>query len=698
MEVKKNTVLPFRLNILFLVVFICFSILVIKLGTLQIVKGEDFRKEISRTENHIIRESVPRGKIYDRNGRIVVDNTGKNAISYTKSQDTKQKEILSTAKKLAKIITVKSDKLTERDLKDYWILTRPEEAKKKVTKAELSNKKLSNQDLYKLQLKRIDESDLATITLAEREIAAIYSKMAAGYALTPQIIKNENVTPQEVAVVSENLENLPGVDVFTDWQRKYPNGDTFRSILGNITSDQEGLPADSLDFYLSRDYSRNDRVGKSQIELQYEEVLSGQKAKTEYEVDSSGKVEQAKIISEGQRGKDLVLTIDLELQKRVEEIIEKQLVEGKKNGGGPFLDRAFVVMTNPRTGEILSMSGKNLSFKDGKYEVKDYALGTFTSAYEMGSVVKGATVLTGYQTGVIQPNTYMVDQPIHLASTPVKSSWRTMGRINDLEALKRSSNVYMFKTAIRSLGSEYYHNMKLPLNYEALEKYRYYFNQFGLGSKTGIDLPNEASGLTQGNNSSKILDFAIGQYDTYTTMQLAQYISTIANDGYRPKLQLVKEMREPNLDSELGKIIYSFEPTILNRVDMKDEYIKRVQEGFRQVYQESGGTATGSFGYKPYSDYNLAGKTGTAQSLYYDSVTKKLHTNEPTYNLTLVGYAPFDNPEVAFSVVVPYVKTDKHPISKLIGQDIIKAYFDLKNNKQESQTEPQQESTEENNQ
>jgi penicillin-binding protein A len=695
MEVKKNTVLPFRLNILFLVVFICFSILVIKLGTLQIVKGEDFRKEISRTENHIIRESVPRGKIYDRNGRIVVDNTGKNAISFTKSQDTKQKEILATAKKLAKIITVKSDKLTERDLKDYWILTRPEEAKKKITKAELSNKKLSNQDLYKLQLKRINESELSTITEAEKEIAAIYSKMAAGYALTPQIIKNENVTPQEVAVVSENLENLPGVDVFTDWQRKYPNGDTFRSILGNITSDQEGLPADSLDFYLSRDYSRNDRVGKSQIELQYEEVLSGQKAKTEYEVDSSGKVEQAKIISEGQRGKDLVLTIDLELQKRVEEIIEKQLVEGKKNGGGPFLDRAFVVMTNPRTGEILSMSGKNLSFKDGKYEVKDYALGTFTSAYEMGSVVKGATVLTGYQTGVIQPNTYMVDQPIHLASTPVKSSWRTMGRINDLEALKRSSNVYMFKTAIRSLGSEYYHNMKLPLNYEALEKYRYYFNQFGLGAKTGIDLPNEASGLTQGNNSSKILDFAIGQYDTYTTMQLAQYISTIANDGYRPKLQLVKEMREPNLDSELGKIIYSFEPTILNRVDMKDEYIKRVQEGFRQVYQESGGTATGSFGYKPYSDYNLAGKTGTAQSLYYDSVTKKLHTNEPTYNLTLVGYAPFDNPEVAFSVVVPYVKTDKHPISKLIGQDIIKAYFDLKNNKQESLKEPQPESTEE---
>jgi penicillin-binding protein A len=680
MEVKKNTTtaIPFRLNILFLIVFICFSILVIKLGTLQIVKGEDFKKEISRTENHIVREPVPRGKIYDRYGRIVVDNDGKNAISYTKAKDTKRDEILEVAKKLSKLIEVKTDKLTERDLKDFWILTRPEKAVNKLTEAELSNEKLTSNDLYKLQLERISESDLSEITNKEKHVAAIFREMAKGYALTPQIVKNDNVTVREIALVSENLEDLPGVDVFTDWQRMYPNGDTFRSILGNISTDEEGLPADLLDFYLSRDYSRNDRVGKSQIELQYEEVLSGQKAKTEFEVGQSGKIEQSKILSEGQRGKDLVLTIDLELQKRVEEILEKQLVAGKQNGGGEFLDRAFVVMTNPKTGEVLSMSGKKLTFKDGKYEVSDYALGTFTSSYVMGSVVKGATILTGFQTGVIQPGTYLVDQPIQLASTPVKKSWTTMGRINDLEALKRSSNVYMFKTAIRSLGSEYYHMMKLPLNYDAIDTYRYYFNQFGLGVRTGIDLPSEAIGFPGENSPNLLLDLAIGQYDTYTPLQLAQYVSTIANDGYRVKLQMVKEIREPNLNSELGKIHHSFEPVILNRVDMKDEFIERVQEGFRQVYQEPRGTATSYFNYRPYSDYKLAGKTGTAQSFYYDSEKKKLYIDQPTFNLTLVGYAPFDNPEVAFSIVVPYVKSDKHPINKLIGQEIIKAYFELK--------------------
>ncbi|MFD2444130.1 peptidoglycan D,D-transpeptidase FtsI family protein [Bacillus sp. CGMCC 1.16607] len=680
LETQKNTTktLPFRLNILFLIVFFGFSTLVINLGILQIGKGEDFRKEISRTENHIVRKPVPRGKIYDRYGRIVVDNDGKNAISYTRAQDTEQEEILDVAKNLSKLIKVKTDKLTERDLKDFWILTRPGEAESKLTKAELSNKKLSSGDLYQLQLKRIDMLDLSLISNKEKQVAAIYREMAKGYALTSMIVKNDNVEIEEIARVSENLENLPGVDVFTDWNRIYPNGDTFRSILGNLSTDEEGLPADFLDYYLSRDYSRNDRVGKSQIEFQYEEVLSGLKEKTQYEIGKSGKIEQTKVISEGQRGKDLVLTIDLELQKKVEEILEKQLVTGKQNGGGPFLDRAFVVMTNPKTGEVLSMSGKKLTFRNGKYEVDDYALGTFTSSYEMGSAVKGATILTGFQTGVIQPNTYLLDEPIQLAGTPVKKSWRTLGRINDLEALKRSSNAYMFKTAIRSLGSEYYHLMKLSLNYDAFDTYRYYFNQFGLGISTGIDLPNEAAGLPGQNNPSFLLDFTIGQYDTYTPMQLAQYVSTIANDGYRVKLQLVKEIREPNLDGVLGKIQHSFEPVILNRVDMKDEYVKRVQEGFRQVFQENGGTATSYFDYKPYSDYNLAGKTGTAESFYYDSEKKKLYVDEPTFNLTLVGYAPFDNPEVAFSIVVPYVKSDEHPINKLIGQDIIKAYFELK--------------------
>lgn len=682
MEVWKNTYLPRRLNLIFLVVFFCFSILVIKLATLQIIHGEDYRKEVTKTENYIVRVPVPRGKIFDRYGRIIVDNKGKYAITYIRTKDAKNDEILNIARKLSKLINVNTDKLTERDLKDYWILTRPDQAKAKLSKAELANKKLTNTELYKIQLSRIDvNKDLSEIKMEEKKVAAIYREMTKDYALTPQIVKNVDVTTKEVAVVSEHLEELPGVDVITDWDRIYPNDGAFRSILGNISSAEEGLPSELLNYYLARDYNRNDRVGKSQIEYQYEEVLQGMKVQTEYSVNHAGKVDQAKVLSEGQRGKDLVLTIDLELQKQVEAIVEKELISAKQNGGGPFLDSAFVVMTNPRTGEILALSGKKVIEKNGKFEVSDFALGTYTSAYAMGSVVKGATILTGYQTGRIEPNTYLIDEPLYLDRTPVKKSYQTMNRINDLEALKRSSNVYMFKTAIRILGSDYYHMMKLPSNPEAFDTFKYYFNQFGLGVRTGIDLPNESIGVPGENTATSglLLDFAIGQFATYTPLQLAQYVSTIANDGYRVKLQMVKEIREPYPNNELGNIIDSFEPVILNRIDMKDEHIGRVQEGFRQVFQESGGTATSYFNHKPYSDYKIAGKTGTAQSNYYDPIAKRNLTEFPTYNLTLVGYAPFDQPEVAFSIVVPYVKTDKHPVNKLIGQAILKAYFDLKN-------------------
>lgn len=674
---KKRTLL--RVNILFVIVFLLFSTLIFRMGIVQIVYGEDYQKQIAQTENITVNNPVPRGEIYDRYGRPIVSNLAVDTIIYTRDVNISNQKVLEVAKELAKLIHKETDRLTERDLKDYWILTRPEKAKKKLTAKELADKKLTNKELYQLQIKRIDpQTDLAEIDEAELEVAAIYREMAGGYTLTPQIVKNENVTMEELAIVSENLDLLPGVDVVTDWNREYPNGDIFRSVLGNITSSKEGLPAEKLDYYLPRGYSRNDRVGKSQIELFYEDVLKGQKGKVQYKTNTAGNVVSNRVISEGKPGKDLVLTVDMELQKRVEEVLANELLEAKNNGGGPFLDRAFVVMMNPKTGEVLSLAGKKLEQKDGRWTVTDYALGTITSAYAVGSSVKGATVLTGYKTGAIKPGTSLLDEPLHIQSTPTKSSYTDMSLIDDLTALKKSSNVYMFKTAIKMMGTEYRPNMKLPQSTEVFKTFRYYFNQFGLGVKTGIDLPNEASGLL-GDTSvqGKALDFAIGQFDTYTPIQLAQYVSTIANDGKRVKPTIVREIREHSEDDELGPVYKSVEPVVLNQLDMEPAQIKRVQEGFRRVYQD-GGTASAYFSVEPYRSYNLAGKTGTAESFYYDPVKKRIITDIPTYNLTLVGYAPFNDPEIAFSIVVPFTRTDSHPVNKRIGQGIMKAYFDLK--------------------
>ncbi|MBT2701561.1 penicillin-binding protein 2 [Bacillus sp. ISL-40] len=673
---------------LFFVVFLLFSILILRLGELQIVFGDDFKREIERTEDITVNNPVPRGKMFDRNGKIIVDNTPLNAITYTKYQQTTQKEMLESAAKLAKIINKDTSKVPVRDKKDYWILKHPKEAKAKVTKKEWAlyeQKKLDDKQIYKLQIDRITEDEVNSIIGEDLETLAVYRDFNSGYALTPQIVKNKDVTPEEFAIVSENLENLPGVDTTTDWERKYVFGDTLKSILGDVTSSEAGIPKEQLEKYMARDYSRNDRVGKSYLELKYEDVLHGQKAKVKNVTDKSGKILSTEVVSEGKRGKDLVLTIDMDLQKKVEDIIEEEMWSAKQKPNTSLLDRAFVVLMDPHTGEVLSLAGKQIG-KDnkGKTVMKDFAGGNITTSYNVGSAVKGATILTGYKTGAIQPGSTQLDEPLRIASSPVMSSWRTFGRINDLRALQVSSNVYMWKTVIAMAGGQYRPNQPLPLDYSAFDTMRQSFSQFGLGTRTGIDLPNEMSGFPGPERTPGLLLFlSIGQYDTYTPIQLAQYVSTIANGGNRIQPHLVKEIREPEMENnELGPIVEEIQPKVLNRLDMKQSWIKRVQEGFRMVMQVGDGTAVSYF---KSADYHPAGKTGTAQAFYDGSDKSKRGTE--VMNLSLVSFAPSNNPEVAMAVVVPwaYQGNSGPSINNLIGRRVLDAYFDLKKERQDTE-------------
>ncbi|WHY80167.1 penicillin-binding protein 2 [Neobacillus sp. WH10] len=666
----------------FFVVFVLFSILILRLGELQIVFGDDFKREIERTEDITVNNPVPRGKMYDRNGKTIVDNTPLNAITYTKDQNTNQKEMLETAEILAKLIYKDTSKVPVRDKKDFWIIKHPKEAKEKITKKEwdlYEQKKLDDEQIYKLQLDRVTDEEVASIQGEELETLAIYREFNSGYALTPQIVKNKDVTPEEFAVVSENLENLPGVDTTTDWERMYVFGDTLKSILGDVTTSEAGIPKEQLDEYLARGYSRNDRVGKSYLELQYEDVLHGQKAKVKNVTDKSGKILSTEVVSEGKRGKDLVLTIDMDLQQQVEKIIEEELWSAKQKPGTGLLDRAFVVLMDPHTGEVISLAGKQIGKdKDGKTVMKDFAGGNITTSYAVGSAVKGATILTGYKTGAISPGEYLVDEPLLIKGTKPKKSWKTFGNINDLRALQVSSNVYMWKTVIAMGNGKYVPNGPLVLDTEkTFNTMRQSFSQFGLGTRTGIDLPNEMSGFPGSENKpGLLLDLAIGQYDTYTPIQLAQYVSTIANGGNRVQPHLVKEIREPIMENnELGPIVEEIQPKVLNHLDMKDEWIKRVQEGFRMVMQVGDGTGVSTF---KGASYSPAGKTGTAQAFYDGPV--KSQKNADVMNLSLVSFAPYENPEVAMAVLVPwaYQGNTGPSINMTIGKRVLDAYFDLK--------------------
>ncbi|HDR7518269.1 penicillin-binding protein 2 [Bacillus mobilis] len=688
-EKKSGRAIPTRLNILFLCVFLLFSAMIIQLGKVQIFDGETYKNEVEKRENATVSLSVPRGKIFDREGNPVVDNKSLRTITYTKMKGVKSEDILKTARQLADIIEMPQEdiaKLTETDKKDFWMQLNPKLAENLVSKKEIdtfrekdiSGKKLDKK-IEELKRKRVTDKNLQELTNKDIKVLAIKSKMTSGYQMAPQIIKKD-VSEKEFTIISEGLANLPGVDVSVDWERVYVNDGLFRSVLGNVSNSDEGLPSERLDYYLVRDYSRNDRVGKSYIEQQYEDVLHGAKKEVRSVADKQGSTIRTETVSEGKSGKNLTLTIDMDLQKKVEESIEKILKAYK--GSESMLDRAFVVMMNPKNGQVLSMAGKRLVEKDGKTEVEDYALGTMTSSYELGSTVKGATVLTGFETKAITPGTYFYDAPMKFKGTKEKKSWKEFGNIDDLRALQVSSNVYMFHTALKIAGVDYVKNSSLNIKQEYFDKMRYYFKQFGLGVPTGIDLPNETAGQIgkKDNQPGFLLDYSIGQYDTYTPLQLVQYISTIANGGYRMKPQIVQEVREQTSQKdEIGKVVHAVEPIVLNKIDMKEEYINQVKEGFRRVFQEGDGTGVRAF---QKASYKPAGKTGTAQTVYggeSDIGRNEKGERRECYNLTLAGYAPYDNPEVAFSVVVPWVINDKSGINSDIGKEVLDAYFELKN-------------------
>ncbi|MDC3415531.1 peptidoglycan D,D-transpeptidase FtsI family protein [Aquibacillus salsiterrae] len=684
MEKKKKSSLPFRLNILFIVVFGLFCLLILQLGVVQILNGEEAQEEINKTVNTTTKLSVPRGKMFDRYGRIILDNEPVSAITYTppKGGDT-AKERLDLAEKLAEYITmdkteVLKEVVTSRDRKEYWYLLNADEAASRLT---AKDKEKSNAEQYQIMLDKITQQDLDTInwTGSRLNIIAIKKELDKAYELSPYVVKKENVTDEEFAKVAAHLYELPGIDATKDWDRLNVYGNTFGSFIGGITSSEEGIPSENRDFYLTRGYSRNDRVGESGLEQQYESILRGTKEEIQYTTDKSGNiVGTAETVKDGKRGSDLVLTVDIEFQQAVDQIVKEELETAiKKNPEtNKYLTDALVAVMNPKTGEVLALSGIRYDRDEDQYN--DESFRVIFDANRPGSAVKGASVLSGLQSGVIKPGETIEDKCIRIAATQPKCSWKNLGVLNDIDALKRSSNVYMFQIAMR-IGEAIYRPEKSLVGYDPsnFQKMRNYFSQFGLGVETGIDLPYEENGFKGSNlNAGFLMDFAIGQYDTYTTLQLAQYVSTIANDGYRVKPYLVKQIRQPvAAKNDLGQVQKAYNPEVLNKIVMNDSYLSRVQEGFRRVMQEPQGTGQAYFGDAPYKP---AGKTGTAQNEIYED--GKLIAE--TENLTLVGYAPYDNPEVAFAVMVPNTgivsSGTKYPINHMIGRRVLDKYFELK--------------------
>ena len=658
-----------RYNILTFIIVLALLILVTSLFLVQVVGKEKYENTLKNlTKKIIYGETAPRGRIYDRNGKLIVDNVPSKVIYYKKPSGITTKKEIKIAYKLGEMIDLDASKLTDYDFKNFWIKNHAEEANKKIKDEEwqkLDERKLTADDIYNLKIERVTPEDLSIYEEKDKKAAYIYALMNTGYSYDEKVIKNENVTDEEYALVSENISELDGVNTKLDWERTYPYGSVFKSILGNVSSSKSGIPAELKDYYLKKGYSLDDRVGTSNIEYQYEDILKGKKNK--YQVLSDGSY---KLLEEGKRGNDIVLTIDIELQKALEEILTEEILNAKKEANTDYYNGSFVVITNPKTGEILAMAGKQIKQNDnGEYSVVDFTAGITQSTAVMGSVVKGASHIVGYNTGALKIGEIRYDNCVKIAATPEKCSWKYLGKLNDITALAQSSNTYQYYTAIKVGKGNYKYNKPLVIDKEAFNTYRNTFAEFGLGVKTEIDLPNEITGI-KGNDSTSglLLDLSIGQNDTYTPIQLAQYISTIANNGTRMRPYLYKGLYN-------DKSTYDQNKKELNKVNTEQKYMDRVHEGFEAVMNYGLGVGYIDKIYKP------AGKTGTSQSFVDTDGDHKV--DKETITTTFVAYAPYDDPKVTFTIVSPNIsrpdgKTDhQSAINKRLTDRVSKKYFEI---------------------
>lgn len=611
---------------MYLFLIAIFSVLLIRL--IFIWSNNDFYTMAleNKTLVYVNGGSAPRGRILDTNGKVLVDNMGVKTIYYNKIKDITTAKEIEIAYTLANILSIEQGSVIEQ--KTLW-LKENNNGNDLITNEEyrlFDERKITQEEINNLKYERITSEMLNEENESFRKAARIYSLMNNGYAYSKKEIL-KNVQEEEYAQVIES--NIPGVTGELSWERIYLYEDTLKNVLGSIGN----IPKEEKEYYLSNGYELTDTVGISYLEKQYEEYLKGTKAK--YLVNSDNTLT---LIEEEQRGYDLVLSIDIDIQLKVEEIIKDKILLGKKYPNTTYYKDSYALVSDPLSGQIIAMAG--LRYNDDE-TWSDISLNVINKSFTIGSAVKGATIAVGYKYGLVEMGKYINDSCIKLYLTPQKCSFKNLGRINDLEALAYSSNYFQFLIAIGITGNTYKPNMQLNATQEHFKIYRDMLASFGLGVKTNIDLPGETTGIIGSKVADDLLlNLAIGQYDTYTPIEVLQYINSMAS-GSRLALSVMKEIKDGD------EIIYENAINVLNDVDLNEEYLNRIREGLKLVLSEG----TGKIYVR--DDLLAVGKTGTSES-FYDSNNDGL-VDVATITSTFAGYFPEEDPKFSVVVITPNI-------------------------------------------
>lgn len=669
-----------RYNILTILVYIIGIVLLAQLFNLQIVHGEEYR-QTSNTK--LTRESIleaDRGNIKDSSGvKLATVDTQSSVELYKTKID--NETLNNTILNLINILNTNGDTYVDNflvDINPYRFKLESEDSQKKWKKANNIDENASAEetfnyfkDKYKISTDNVEDA---------RKIMAIrYEISYKGYSNTKSIQIAKNISLNSMNQITEQNSKFPGVTITENSKRVYPLGNTASHVIGRI-----GMIEDSeLKEYDSR-YDQNDMVGKSGIEYIFEKYLKGTNGVKQIDMDVNGTTTDEYISKEAVAGSDIILTIDSKLQAITEEALKANIEKIASRGFGRVYgaDAGSAVVLNVKTGEVIAMA----SYPD--YNPSDFVNGIDTNTwnyyingetkplenkaismnYSPGSTFKMVTALAGLETGAITTTERINDTGVYpYAHHPVcwyyTSYHSGHGRLNVSQAIQHSCNYFFYEVGKR-------------IGIDTLAKYAYYL---GLGHKTGIELNGEANGNLASSQRAveenrqwylgETLSAAIGQsYNTFTPLQMAKYVAMVANGGKKIDVTIVKSI--VNADgSEVPRNEYESyvnEKLGLTEDDTEElnfsqENINAVLEGMRGVTSESGGTA-----YSTFKDFNIevGGKTGSAQTGI-----------EGKTNAWFVGFAPFDDPEIA---IVVFVRNGGHGgYTAEVAKEIIAQYFGM---------------------
>lgn len=671
-KIKANFNL--RYNLLTFFVYLVGAILLIRLFSLQIVHGTEYR-ETSNTR--LTRESTiehARGNIDDRNGTVLATTKTGYSVELYKTKSSNE-ELNSTILKIVNLLEENEDTYVNNfpinnDLEfTYTSQEKINNWKKKYNISE----KVTPEECIKLFKEKYEITN-ENISDVLKIISIRYEITIKGYSSTKSIEIAEDISKTSAIQFNEQNAEFPGVNIVEEPIRVYTQGSLAAHILGYIRK----IDSDELKEKSDEGYTLNDYIGKMGVEYVFENYLRGEKGTKQIDMSVDGTIEGEYVEKEAVSGSTVTLTIDADLQSKVENIMEDSVKELQR--AGKKTDYASAVLMNVQDGEILAMCSyptfepevflgvlQNDVWQDINENSK--LLNTAVQSQNApGSTFKMVVAAAALEEGVITESEYVYDKGIYpYGHNPV--CWyytqykRGHGNVNVKTALQKSCNCFFYEMGRR-------------LGVDTIAKYARYF---GLGEKTGVELTGETSGTVASTSEatrrgetwyeSNVFSAAIGQsYNNYSPLQMARYVSMIANGGNYLRPTIIKEIKDIDgnkvSDEEIDKYVnelLGINSDYNPEVEVSQETLNTIKAGMRLV-TSSGGTAYSVF--KNFN-YSVAGKTGSAQA--------KTKEKGEIANGWFVGFTPYENSEVA--VVVFIEDGASNSSAAKAAKKILEAYY-----------------------